>query len=163
MKKRHCGVELGRILEGLRPFDGPGMVMMHAIEEILRGGLRYEALRDDGSAAVRYCMLALGVLGEDIYYASLDGPKGLRGTSDLPIGMLRASVATLRDGRGGTGQIAKVIASPQGTVGVLIAAESADGKLNCGFAWNPALARAEAERVIKAYFTKLLTEWAGSN
>ena len=164
MGQDHLGIPLGTILEGLRPLDEPRRMMIHALEEILRGELRYETLRDGGTPPARYCLMAIGVLGGEIYFATLDGSSG-RGprAPDVPLDRIREAVAALPAGRRASGQMRRVMASPHGTAGALIVTVTAEGAMNCAFAWNPALDRSAAAYLLKSYFTRVVRDWAGSN
>lgn len=164
MEKRFCGIDLGSILEGMRPLDEDRALATYALEEALTGALPYHPLRDDGEPASIWCLLILGRLGADIRFVSLDGPKrfGVE-TRDMPIARVREAVAMIPDGRAGRDQMRRVLASPHAAAGILMIAEGATGRTNCAFAWNPALARDDAARLLKAYFTETIRSWTARN
>lgn len=160
MKKRFCGVDLGKILESLRPLDDIRKTAIHALEETLTEALPFHVARDDGAAASKFSLLILGCLGKGIHFASIDGPKGLHAeTRDIPIILMRRAVAAIPEGRIGAGQMGRVLASPHGTAGMLIVAQTRKGAMNCGFARNPALEKDDASYLLKAYFTEIVSSW----
>lgn len=164
MKKRFCGIELGRVLEGIRPVDDVRLVATYTLEEAVAGDLPYHVLKDDGARAARYCVLILGRLGSDFHFATLDGPKGSgQVIPDIPIALIRKAVAMIPDGREGRGQLQRVIASRHATAGMLLVAQTPAGAMNCAFARNPALDHDDAARLLKAYFTETVSSWTGKN
>lgn len=173
MEKRFCGIGLGSILEGLRPTgEDVRMVTIYALEETLTGALPYHVLRDDGAPAKRYCLLILGGLTKDFYgtrakdfhFATLDGYAGRPAAiSDMPSALIKDAIAAIPRTRSRGGQLSKVIASDYGTAGLLIVAETAAGKMNCGFARNPAIDHDDAAYLLKTRLTDILRTETGKN
>lgn len=164
MERRFCGIDLGGILEGVRPIDELRTVAMFALEETLTDALPCHVLRDDGAPAERSCLLILGRLGDGLHFVTIDGSTRTgRATADVPLGAIRQAVAAIPDGRPGRGQIQRVLASPHATAGLLMIAVTAAGAMNCAFARNPALHRDDAARLLKAYFTGTILSWTDKN
>lgn len=164
MPRNRCGVDLGAILEGIRPIDGPRTVAMYALEETLKGDLPLQVMRDDGAPAARAFLLILGKAGSDLYLATIDSRgASSRELPDVPIDAIREAVRAMPDGRPGDRTVERVMAAPHATAGILLAALTPDDALNCAFAHNPVLDTSEAAHMLKAYFTDVIASWTGKN